>query len=306
MNNTTSNQRPPPITLYVATGTVCNNTQTVFPSIRECCEEKDFLLATMYDYTNIRFEGGKRGGENFVGANCLVGDMDNTHSEDSNEWVDPSDIGERLHGVPVFYQFSRNHQKIKDGKSPRPKFHFCIPITYTTNPNEYNRLWRLLKAIIPELDPKTKDLGRFFFGGGQSNKGGFFPGTLTLNEFCEINEIKPVAEETGFTDREVFGFGDSSSRSNEGEEFADGYIIQAGERNNKLFKFACKYYRQDFGNPKRDQAVWEKLFRLATEHCNPRFPLDELKNVIRSAKSYTNKEHQKMVELFLNFADEED
>lgn len=284
----TSGVSPPPLTLYVAKGVWGNPTQTLFPCICTCANERDFLQATMYDYTNLRFTGGRRDSTNFVGSDCLIGDLDNTHSDISADWLLPEDLAERLHGVLIYYQYSRNHQKIKDGRSPRPKFHFCVPITTVDSPSEYSRQWRMLKAIVPEIDSQTKDLGRFIFGGGVSNTGGSFPGTLTFTDFCEINEIEPVEDEVLSVN--TFGFTSNNfvPYKTEYEEFSCDYIIYGGDRNNQLFGFAGKYFTRYRGEQNIDEIVWNKLLCLAYEHCSPPFPIDELRRVFNSAKKYAN------------------
>ena len=284
-----------PITLYVSKGRHCNRAQTFFPCVRPCSSQQEFLRATICDYTNIRFKGGKRLSSNFESADCLVGDVDNTHSEDPSQWLWPEDIADRLHGVTVYTQYSRNHLKVKNGMSARPKFHFAVPIAPTSDPAEYNRQWRLLKAVVPEIDPATKDLARFMFGGGPTNNGESFPGTLTLTEFCEINEVEPVAEETLRCG--PMGSSFSSEAFNHVNEFADDFIIYEGERNPKLFSFARKYYFNYQAYPNRDELVWQKVSCLAKEHCIPPLSERELQNIFRSAKGYADKERAKAISL---------
>lgn len=282
-----------PITLYVSVGSQCNSEQTNFPGIRECHSIYDFLHATIYDYTNIRFQNGRRKSDNFVEADCLVGDVDNTHSDNPNDWVEPCDVAERLHGVPLFAQYSRNHLKVKNGKSARPKFHFVVPIQHVNNTTDYNLQWRLLKAVVPEIDPATKDCARFTFGGGKANKGEAFEGSLTLTEYCEINEIEPVSEESRSICLDGFTRNSSKSSTSDGDEFEDGFIIYDGERNRKLLSFANRYYYRYRGDTNRDNLVWNNLLCLAQDHCSPPLSSQELQNIFKSAKRYAERERQK-------------
>lgn len=256
----------------------------------------------MYDYTTIRFKGGRRHSDNFESADCIVGDIDNTHSDNPCDWLDPDDIANRLHGVPIFVQYSRNHMKTKNGRSPRPKFHFVVPIKPVNTPEEYKRQWRLLKSVVPEMDPATKDCARFMFGGGRTNNGEAYPGEMTLTEFCEINEIEPVPEESTSP---VFGYASPTTHKSDGAEFEEGYIICDGERTLALLKLARKYFFKYRGSPNRDELVWNDLTFLAESHCCPPFPKEELQRVFNSARGYAEKERLKWLSILSSFIDED-
>lgn len=292
-----------PVTLYVSEGSVGKSSQTFFPMIRKCNGEEEFLLATMYDYTNIRFREGKRLSENFQCCDCLIGDIDNSHSDDASEWLWPEDVAERFHGVPLYIQYSRNHMKVKTpGKEPRPKFHLVVPITTVNTPDEYAYIWRQLKALVPEIDGATKDLARFMFGCGPTNKGEFFPGDINFTEFCEINEIEPVEEEYSMSSSNRTNY---SSYNNNAIDWLDVGLMYDGERTRKLLSYGVKLYYKYRGDPNRDNLVWDRLACLANEHCVPPYPLKELNNVFRSAKKYAEKDRCKILQMFNSFEDDE-
>ena len=60
---------------------------------------------------------------NFIRSNVAVMDYDNDHSEDPEEWITPEKMEELFGDFSYAIAFIRNHMKVKDGKSERPRFH---------------------------------------------------------------------------------------------------------------------------------------------------------------------------------------
>lgn len=59
------------------------------------------------------YVGSRRSASGFVTSNCLVMDVDNSHTENQAEWVTPASLAERLTGVTLMTATSRNHQRAK-------------------------------------------------------------------------------------------------------------------------------------------------------------------------------------------------
>jgi len=78
-----------------------------------------------FDHTPIRFTNGHSLGANFEFATAIPFDMDNSHSDNPNEWTHPEKMDTWLQerGLNYWIAASRNNWLPKDGKEPRPKFH---------------------------------------------------------------------------------------------------------------------------------------------------------------------------------------
>ena len=85
--------------LYVAdyTGNPKNN---VYPHCVEINSKRDFIQAVARDNMASQMKDGHRNTDNFLGCDCIMFDIDNTHTEDPGAWVTADDIGETF---PVHY-----------------------------------------------------------------------------------------------------------------------------------------------------------------------------------------------------------
>ena len=87
----------------------------------EITDEASLREAVRYDYVCAEYRNGYRNKENFLRSDCLAVEFDNDHSEDPADWVRPEQIAEALPGVTVAVHYSRNHMRVKRGKTARPK-----------------------------------------------------------------------------------------------------------------------------------------------------------------------------------------
>ena len=60
--------------------------------------------------------------------------------------------------------YSRFHNREKNGKPARPKFHILFPIDFMTDAADYSDMKRLVNTIFPYFDTQALDAARFFFG----------------------------------------------------------------------------------------------------------------------------------------------
>ena len=83
-----------------------------------------------YDHTTISFNGGRCHGDNFAYATAIPFDIDNSHSDNPEDWITPEQLQERLQQLGIIYWMvaSRNHLLMKNGKAARPKFHVYLPL----------------------------------------------------------------------------------------------------------------------------------------------------------------------------------
>ena len=159
--------------LYTANCT--GNAQNAdYPNEIEIKTKGDFIRAMKRDHMTVQMQDHHRDTDNFLGCDCLMFDVDNTHSEDPDQWKTADDIGEAL---PVHYMLvrSRNYMKEKRKKNrktgqitisePREKWHVYLPLAHRiTAPAEFDQLIKNVLCLFPFLDPAAIDNARFFFG----------------------------------------------------------------------------------------------------------------------------------------------
>jgi hypothetical protein len=93
--------------------------------------------AAAFDHVCVAFKDCYRKRENFLSADVLVMDCDNTHSENPAEWMTMEKLLAMLPKVSVAVVPSRNHMKPKDGKCARPRFHVYFGIPGYTDEQHY-------------------------------------------------------------------------------------------------------------------------------------------------------------------------
>lgn len=59
----------------------------------------DLEAVARLDHVVAEYVGGRRSAGSFVTSNCLVTDVDNSHTEEQAEWVNPASLAGRLTGV---------------------------------------------------------------------------------------------------------------------------------------------------------------------------------------------------------------
>lgn len=109
-----------------------NAKTVIFPRAVDVLSLQDLLNAAQQDHIFSQMRGNYRNAENFLQTDCLVLDLDNTHSEDPDDWKSINDIADAFPDVHFYYVRSRNYMKpkIKDGRAqePREKYHLYFPL----------------------------------------------------------------------------------------------------------------------------------------------------------------------------------
>ena len=188
-------------------------------------------------------------------------DCDNDHSEDPAEWITPEQLHEALPDVAFAVHYSRNHNKVKNGKSARPKFHCFFPIPELTDSAAYSALKRQVQAIFTFFDPNALDAARFFFGTTKPEVA-FFDGDLTIMDYLADYAFESM-------------------------EMADSTVIPEGSRNSTLSHFAGRVLKR-YGNT--DEAY--DAFQKEAAKCDPPLEEHELKTIWRSALQFYRKVQQ--------------
>lgn len=232
-----------------------------YPHAVEVTDADTLAAAVMHDYVAVEYKNGYRNNINFIKTTCLVLDCDNDHSEDPAEWITPEQLHEALPDVAFAIHYSRNHNKVKNGKSARPKFHCFFPIPELTDSAAYSALKRQAQAIFTFFDPNALDAARFFFGTTKPEVA-FFDGDLTITDYLADYAFESM-------------------------EMADSTVIPEGSRNSTLSHFAGRVLKR-YGNT--DEAY--DAFQKEAAKCDPPLEEHELKTIWRSALQFYRKVQQ--------------
>lgn len=155
-------------TLY-RSNTKQNKKNTIYSIKCEIESLDDLKKAVMYDHVSCAYKNNHRGKEDFISADCIMMDLDNTHSDDPDDWKTIDDIAESFPDVDFYYIESRNHMKPKktekgEVKEARPKYHIYFPCgQIIEDPEQYELIKGRVGALFPYFDSSTKDSARFFF-----------------------------------------------------------------------------------------------------------------------------------------------
>ena len=122
-----------------------------YPHKHVILDEASLKAAICHDYVCAEYQNHYRSGDNFLGSDCLPVDCDNDHSENPADWVEPDDVMQAFPGVTFAVHYSRFHNREKNGKPARPKFHVLFPIEFCADASLYSDMKKLVNAIFPIL-----------------------------------------------------------------------------------------------------------------------------------------------------------
>jgi len=192
--------------LYFANCTQ-NAENTKYPNCAEISGLEDLLNAVKRDHVAPRMKEFQRSTDNFLEANCIMLDLDNTHSEDPDHWKALDDISETFPDVRFYCVKSRNYMKektrtAKDGTiihyEAREKFHLYFPLSQSfTDYKQYESLMLKVAGLFPYFDLSATKPAQFFFGVPNA-EGSEISGDITLDEFMLTvtpKEIKSSVED---------------------------------------------------------------------------------------------------------------
>ena len=271
-NNNTANamnipaaqsSQSPHFTLYTA-NCVGDNMNCFYPHRMPITGTAVLKRAFMRDYVCAEYKDNRRSSANFITSDCIPMDLDNDHSDDPAEWISPDAVVKQFPDVTIAIHYSRNHMKIKNGKSPRPRFHVIFRCSQITSSKDYRALKERLCRAFPYFDENALDAGRFLFGTKEAN--------------CELYIGKDTIEECL---EKYYPENDTASSDDLSEDFSMLRSIPEGRRNATLSRFAGKILKR-FG--KTEKA--EQLFNDEAGKCDPPMAASELKAIWRSAVSF--------------------
>ena len=244
-------------TLYSA-DVIGNPGNCSYPHKQVILDEDSLKTAISHDYVCAEYKNSYRSGNSFIGSDCLPVDCDNDHSENPEDWITPEDVMQAFPNVTFAVHYSRSHNKVKNGKPARPKFHVLFPINYVTDSTLYRDMKKLVNSIFPYFDTKALDAARFFFGTSAADVA-LYPGRINLTEY--LNE--------DIFDEDMI----------EGQY--DGASISEGSRNATMSRFAGRVIKKYGDGDKAHQ-----LFEEEAEKCTPPLDSSELATIWRSAQRF--------------------
>ena len=228
----------------------------LYPHEAEVVTKDDLKAAVKHDYVCAKYNGSYRSNDNFICADCLPVDCDNDHSDDPENWIYPSDVASAFPDVAFAVHYSRNHMKVKNGKTARPKFHVFFRIDPVADAAKYSEMKQKVCSAFPFFDSNALDAARFFFG-TQNPETEVFDGPLTLNTF--------------FAD----DFFDSAFHEP---------TIHEGSRNATLSHYAGRILKR-YGNTEEAKARFMEI----ADRCDPPLEQTELSSIWRSAVRFFKK-----------------
>ncbi len=230
-----------------------------YPHKHDVVDEASLKAAICHDYVCAEYKNNYRNGDNFIGSDCLPVDCDNDHSEEPADWITPDDVAAAFPGVSFAVHYSRFHNREKNGKPARPKFHILFPIDFMNDAAAYSDMKKLINTIFPYFDTQALDAARFFFG--------------TTTADVEIREGNMNL--TAFLDD-----ADSFDQDMDGGQYGER-VISEGSRNATMSRFAGKVIKK-YGDT--DEAY--QCFIEEAAKCNPPLSDGELKTIWRSAQKF--------------------
>lgn len=229
-----------------------------YPHKHVILDEASLKAAICHDYVCAEYQDHYRSGDNFLGSDCLPVDCDNDHSENPADWVEPDDVMQAFPGVTFAVHYSRFHNREKNGKPARPKFHVLFPIEHCTDASLYSDMKKLVNAIFPYFDTQALDAARFFFGTAAAAVA-LYPGRMNLTEFLNEDLFDENLPQGSF----------------------DTYVIPEGSRNATMSHFAGRVIKKYGDTDEAHQAFLEEAAK-----CVPPLGSAELFSIWHSAQRF--------------------
>ena len=229
-----------------------------YPHKHVILDEASLKAAICHDYVCAEYQNHYRSGDNFLGSDCLPVDCDNDHSENPADWVEPDDVMQAFPGVTFAVHYSRFHNREKNGKPARPKFHILFPIEFCADASLYSDMKKLVNAIFPYFDAQALDAARFFFGTATADVA-LYPGRMNLTEFLNEDLFDENLPQGSF----------------------DTYVIPEGSRNATMSHFAGRVIKKYGDTDEAHQAFLEEAAK-----CVPPLGSTELSSIWHSAQRF--------------------
>lgn len=251
------------MTLYY--NTVRQNAKNAkYPNKLVIFNTEDLKKAVAYDHVCAEYKDNYRKKSNYIQSDCAMFDVDNSGTDNPDEWITPEDVQKAFPDVPFYASYSRNHMKPKDGKAPRPKFHVYFPDMQIKDRLEYERYKEAVCRYFLHFDFNAKDAARFFYG-VENPTVEYFDGNTLLYDF-----MQSVNTDNGHAVK---------------KELPDTDIIPEGQRNTTMLKFANRILKR-YGE---NDGISYQAFLKESERCSPPLEETELDDIWKSACKFYHK-----------------
>lgn len=200
-----------------------------------------------FDHVCAKYKSNSRSETNFLSADNVPMDCDNSHSENPEEWITPETLDAILPDVQYVLVFSRSHMKEKENKAARPRFHVYFPCSLYEDAAAYKALKSRIYQQYPFFDGNALDAARFLFGSEGDVL--WHEGSLTIEDYMLLMQQKKS--------------------------------IPAGQRNSTLSRYAGRLVKR-FGT---GEDAHRKFLERAAE-CDPPLDDEELETIWRSAMKF--------------------
>ena len=205
----------PSFHLRYAKGTRQIQKNVKYPDQLEIASQSDLMQVVQWDHIGPLMKGSHRKEVNYLEADVLLMDLDNSHSEDPDTWKTLDDIQDAFPDVCFYYVKSRNYMKVKTKEddagnviqlAPREKYHLYFPLRHSIDDREAcSNLMLFVACVFPEFDLSAAKPEQFFFG-VESPEGGLIDGDITIDEFInETSEEELKSAATDFINKVVSG-----------------------------------------------------------------------------------------------------
>lgn len=241
----------PEFTIYHS-NSIGNKANCLYPHKVTVTDEMSFKKAVSKDHICAQFQNDYRSEKNFISADCIQMDCDNTFSDNPVDWKFPEDVANAFPNVMFAVCYSRNHMKEKNGTKARPRFHCYFPTTEFTDAVSYRSFKKVVQKQFPYFDENALDASRFFFG--------------TDNPNVEI-----ISGTALITDMISEGIYDIDS-------------IMEGSRNSTLSQIAGRIIKR-YGNTEEAH----QKFLSEADRCVPPLENDELSSIWKSAQRFAKR-----------------
>lgn len=246
-----------PMTMYTAT-VAGQQTNAHYPSKHAVATAADLEAVARFDHVVAKYEGGKRSNAGFIASDCLVMDVDNSHTDNPAEWITPESLADLLPGVRFMTATSRNHMKAKAAQSARPRFHVYFPIAPIMDAGVYAGLKRQLAARFAFFDANAVDAGRFIYGHPTPQVMASAGGLLVDKWLAQASES------------DMFAAFDAATLA-----------IAPGARNATLSRFAGRVLVR-YGDSQQARELFDRKASL----CEPPLPQEEVQSIWESARRF--------------------
>ena len=236
-----------------------NPSNCSYPNRHDVTDEAGLKAAICHDYVCAEYKNHYRNNDNFIGSDCLPVDCDNDHSEEPSDWITVDDVAAAFPGVTFAVHYSRHHNREKNGKPARPKFHVLFPIDFISDAAAYSNLKKFINTIFPYFDTQALDAARFFFGTNAADVE-IRQGNMNLTDYLQdVDSFDQDMDDGRYGDR----------------------VISEGSRNATMSRFAGKVIKKYGDTDEVHQCFLEEAAK-----CDPPLSDGELKTIWRSARKF--------------------